>query len=68
MFKILENFQFYPLFLIFQLLATNQGHLSMAAMNTVAEVLNKLLVVGITDTGRLVHGYIIGLDKQKFSA
>ena len=26
----------------------------MAAMNTVAEVLNKLLVVGITDTGILI--------------
>ncbi|XP_060066726.1 serine/threonine-protein kinase mTOR-like [Ylistrum balloti] len=32
------------------LLASNQGQISMAAMNTVAEVLHKLLVVGITDT------------------
>jgi hypothetical protein len=33
----------------------------MAAMNTVAEVLNKLLVVGITDVGKL---YVI-IDLMK---
>ena len=45
--------KFFLLFVyyIFQLLSSNQGQISMAAMNTVAEVLNKLLVVGITDTG-----------------
>lgn len=36
----------------FQLLANSQGQISIAAMNTVAEVLHKLLVVGITDTGQ----------------
>ncbi|ELU01654.1 hypothetical protein CAPTEDRAFT_155489 [Capitella teleta] len=32
------------------LLASHHGHVSMTAMNTVADVLNKLLVVGITDS------------------
>ncbi|XP_062572359.1 serine/threonine-protein kinase mTOR-like [Saccostrea cucullata] len=35
---------------LLQLLANSQGQISIAAMNTVAEVLHKLLVVGITDT------------------
>ena len=43
------------------MLSSNQGHISMAAMNTVAEVLNKLLVVGITDTGMIVRTVLIGL-------
>lgn len=34
------------------LLASHHGHVSMTAMNTVADVLNKLLVVGITDSGQ----------------
>lgn len=45
---------------MFQLLASNQGQVSMAAMNTVAEVLNKLLVVGITDVGMYKAVYIDG--------
>ena len=43
------------IYVILQLLASNQGHVSMAAMNTVAEVLHKLLVVGITDTGEIMN-------------
>ncbi|BFZ23557.1 hypothetical protein BsWGS_26596 [Bradybaena similaris] len=35
---------------LLQLLSRQQGHVSMTAMTTVAEVLNKLLVVGITDS------------------
>lgn len=41
---------------LFQLLANSQGQISIAAMNTVAEVLHKLLVVGITDTGEWKEG------------
>ena len=41
---------FYYFFL--QLLASHHGQASMTAMNTVADVLNKLLIVGITDTGK----------------
>ena len=44
--------------IFFQLLSTNQGSMSMAAMNTVAEVLNKLLVVGITDTGIFLCSFV----------
>ena len=34
-----------------QLLATSQNQISVAAITTVADVLGKLLVVGITDSG-----------------
>lgn len=47
---------------LFQLLANSQGQISIAAMNTVAEVLHKLLVVGITDTGEWEEGVIINVD------
>ena len=40
---------------LLQLLADQEGHVSMTAMNTVADVLNKLLVVGITDSGEFCH-------------
>lgn len=46
---------------LFQLLANSQGQISIAAMNTVAEVLHKLLVVGITDTGEWEEGVIINV-------
>lgn len=46
---------------LFQLLANSQGQISIVAMNTVAEVLHKLLVVGITDTGELEEGVIINV-------
>jgi hypothetical protein len=36
---------------LFQLLATSHNQISVAAITTVADVLGKLLVVGITDTG-----------------
>ncbi len=39
-------------YLSLQLLASQHGTGSMTAKNTVAEVLNKLLVVGITDSGK----------------
>lgn len=47
----------------FQLLANSQGQISIAAMNTVAEVLHKLLVVGITDTGEWEDGVVINVGE-----
>ena len=38
--------------LSFQLLQHQGGQISMSTMNTVANVLSKLLIVGITDTGK----------------
>ena len=37
-----------------QLLANQHTQISMSAMNTVADVLNKLLLVGITDSGAVL--------------
>lgn len=39
---------------VLQLLASNQNQISMAAITTVADVLSKLLVVGITDSGQFL--------------
>ena len=41
----------YDMTLLLQMLATSHNQISVAAITTVADVLEKLLVVGITDTG-----------------
>ena len=46
---VLNFFLIHTFFL--QLLASQHGNVSMTTMNTVADVLSKLLVVGITDLG-----------------
>ncbi|WAR26259.1 MTOR-like protein [Mya arenaria] len=51
---------------LLNLLASNQGQVSMAAMNTVAEVLNKLLVVGITDVDPDIRLCVLGSLDQRF--
>ncbi|XP_060595349.1 serine/threonine-protein kinase mTOR-like [Ruditapes philippinarum] len=51
---------------LLNLLASNQGQISMAAMNTVAEVLNKLLVVGITDVDPDIRLCVLGSLDERF--
>ncbi|KAK3104575.1 hypothetical protein FSP39_005244 [Pinctada imbricata] len=47
------------------LLSSSQGQISMAAMNTVADVLHKLLVVGITDTDSDIrYCVLVSLDER----
>ncbi|KAH3893902.1 hypothetical protein DPMN_018054 [Dreissena polymorpha] len=48
------------------LLSSHQGQISMAAMNTVAEVLNKLLVVGITDVDPDIRLCVLGSLDERF--
>ncbi|XP_071144772.1 serine/threonine-protein kinase mTOR-like isoform X1 [Mytilus edulis] len=51
---------------LLKLLASNQGQVSMAAMNTVAEVLHKLLVVGITDTDSDIRFCVLASLDDRF--
>ncbi|XP_035824600.1 serine/threonine-protein kinase mTOR isoform X2 [Aplysia californica] len=51
---------------LLQLLSRQQGHVSMTAMTTVAEVLNKLLVVGITDSDADIRYCVLTSLDERF--
>ncbi|XP_059160425.1 serine/threonine-protein kinase mTOR-like [Physella acuta] len=51
---------------LLQLLSKQQGHVSMTAMTTVAEVLNKLLVVGITDSDADIRYNVLSSLDERF--
>ncbi|GFN76929.1 mechanistic target of rapamycin (serine/threonine kinase) [Plakobranchus ocellatus] len=51
---------------LLKLLLQQQGHVSMTAMTTVAEVLNKLLVVGITDSDADIRYCVLTSLDERF--
>ncbi|XP_013416422.1 serine/threonine-protein kinase mTOR-like [Lingula anatina] len=50
------------------LVSQNQGHVSSSAMNTVADVLNKLLMVGITDSDPDIRFCVLASLDEKFDS